>query len=253
MPNTPYVWLESKQDPLASQLVTIGGNLASQGATFGLSVANIAYWQKGAAVNDYLQTQLIPAVRDFSGAATTARDEFQLDKLIVLFLIPSFIPPPMPPLVQTAIDEMVRAQTGTALPGDRPLQTDFLDWCDHQFQTMKLVGGLSESAAKALGFLVPASAPPIPPAQMQPRITSIDTEANGKTTVKVLRGHAKMIHCRVALDSGQIFEKTLANSEFKFDLPTDRVHNFSAMAIYADNNGEDFGQWSDPKSDTSEQ
>ena len=238
MPNTPYVWMESKQDALANQLVTIGSNLAVSGANYGLSAAQIAQWQKGAAVNAYLQTQLIPAIRDFSGAATAARDELQLDKTVETFIVPVFNAPPMPPLVQSAISD--------------PLQTDFLEWCDKMFQTMKLSGGLTDSAAKGLGFLVTEAAPPIPPSQLQPRITAIDTEANGKTTVKVSRGGQPMIHCRVTLDSGQVFEKTLANSQFLFDLPTDRVHGFSAMAIYADRNGNDVGQWSDPKSDSSE-
>ena len=241
MSNGHFVWLESKQDAIASQLVTIGDNLFAQSEDgtkniYGVSPAEIATWRQGAAMNDYLQSRLIPAVRDYSGGLTAARDELQIDNTIAPFAMPPFnVPAPPAPIA-----------------GAQPLDTDFLDWVDKRYQSMKL-NGLSDSAAKALGFLVPATDVSAPnPATMQPRVTSILTEASGHTTVSVERKSQPQIHFRLTIDTGEILNKTLPNSKAIFVLPVDRVHGFEATAIYADKNGDDYGQWSDAKSDSSE-
>jgi len=70
--------------------------------------------------------------------------------------------------------------------------------------------------------------------------------------LSVERQSQPQIHFRLALDTGETMNKTLPNSKASFVLPTDRVHGFEATAIYADKNGDDYGQWSDAKSDTSE-
>ena len=96
-----FVWLESKQDAIASQLVTIGDNLFAQSDDgtkniYGITPAEIATWRQGAAINGYLQLRLIPAVRDYSGGLTAARDELQLDQSVVPFVIPPFSAPAPP-------------------------------------------------------------------------------------------------------------------------------------------------------------
>lgn len=230
-----FVWTHTKQEELAPQLVTIATNLQTQGAGFGLSAADTTTWLYGARVNFWLQTQLIPALRDFSVSATAARDELQLDKTVVDFPFPNMTLPPKP----------------APVAGAAPLQTDFLDWANKSYSAMR-TAGLTDSQAIALGFLVPPPAPPIPVADLKPRIVSIDTQAGGKCVVTSSRDGQKMVHVKITLDTGVAMEKTLANSQFTFILPTDRVHSFDAMAIYADKNGEDLGQWSDVKSDTSE-
>ena len=236
-----FVWLESKQDAIATQLVTIGDNLFAQSEdgtkdVYGLAPSDVATWRQGAAMNAYLQLRLIPAIRDYSGGITAARDELQIDKTIAPFSVPPFNPatPPEP------------------LPGAQPLDTDFLDWADKRYQNMKLSGGLTDAQAKTLGFLVPVAATPPNPATMQPRVTSISTEAGGHVTLSVERQSQPQIHFRLTLDTGEVMNKTLPNSKASFVLPLDRVHGFEATAIYADRNGDDFGQWSDAKSDSSE-
>lgn len=230
-----FTWTHTKQEELAPQLVTIAGNLQTQGAAFGLSAADAATWLQGARVNFWLQTQLIPALRDFSVAATAARDELQLDKVVADFPFPDLTLPPKP----------------APVAGAAPLQTDFLDWANKSYQAMR-TAGLSDSQAIALGFLVPPPTQATPVGDLKPRVTSIDTQAGGKCVVTSSRDGQKMVHCRLLLDTGEKMDKVLANSQFTFTLPTDRVHHFEAMAIYADKNGEDLGQWSDVKSDTSE-
>ncbi len=239
--NGHFVWLESKQDAIASQIVTVGDNLFAQSEkgtkpVYGVSPAEVATWRNGAAMNAYLQQWLIPAVRDYSGGLTAARDELQIDKTVAPFVVPPFNPPAPP----------------TPLAGAAPLDTDFLDWCDKRYQNMRLSGGLTDAAAKALGFLVPDEQSAPNPATMQPRVTSILTEAAGHTTVSVERQSQPQIHFRLTLDSGEVMNKTLPNSKASFVLPTDRVHHFEATAIYADRNGDDYGQWSDAKGETSE-
>ncbi len=229
-----FTWAKPKQDELAAQLVTLSGNLKTQGAGFGLSPADIATWQNGAAFNFWLQTKLIPALRDFSVAATSARDELQLDKEIVPFAVPNFTLPVAPTLVAGA-----------------PLQTDFLDWANKSYGAMR-TAGLTDSQALALGFLVPPPSVATPVSDLKPRVASIDTQASGKVVVTCSRDNQKMVHCRLVLDTDVVMEKVLANSQFTFVLPTDRVHHFEVTAIYADKNGEDIGQWSDVKAETSE-
>ena len=244
MSNGHFVWLESKQDALAPQLVSIGQNLGApdapgsaqtQGEKYGLSPAEIATWQNGAAMNFYLQVQLISAARDYASALTAARDELQIDKTSADFALPQFNPPAPP----------------APVAGSVTLQTNFLDWADKIYQRLKL-NGLSDAAAKSLGFLVPDTVGAPNPAQMQTRITSIATEPAGHTTISAERKSQPQIHFRVVLDTGQSFDKVLPNSKATFELPTDRVHGFEARAIFADRNGDDFGQWSDARSDSSE-
>ena len=174
-------------------------------------------------------------MRDYSGALTAARDELQIDKTSETFALPQFNAPAPP----------------APFAGAEPLQTDFLDYADKLYQKMRLQG-LSDAAAKSLGFLVPSTEAAPNPGTMQPRVTSILTEASGHVTVGAERQSQPQIHFRLTLDSGEVFDKTLPNSKASFMLPTDRVHHFEAMAIYADRNGDDFGQWSDAKGDTSE-
>lgn len=241
MANGHFVWLESKQDAIASQLVTIGDNLFAQSESgtqeiYGLTSADIAMWRQGAAMNAYLQLKLIPAIRDYSNGVTAARDELQIDKTVAPFSFAPFnAPAPPAPIV-----------------GTPTLDTDFLDWCDKRYQNMKLSGGLTDAQAKTLGFLVPESVSPPNPATMQPRVMSILTEAGGRVTVSVERQSQPQIHFRLSLDSGEVFDKTLPNSKASFVLPTDRVHGFGATAIYSDKNGDDYGVWSEAKSDSSE-
>lgn len=248
MASSPLTWLEAKQDPRANQLVKIGAALT---ASFGVTPDDIAYWNKGAAVNDYLQSALIPAIRDFAPASTAARDELQIDKTIVPFALPAFVPPPMPPLVQSAVEEMARAQSGASHAGDVPLRTDFLEWCDTLYKKMRL-NGLSDSLAQNLGFLVPPAPVAATPSDLKPRILSLDTQPAGETRVTTSRDDQKMVHVQITLDTGAVLDKTLPNTRFVFMLPTDRAHSLEARARYADKDGNDIGQWSDIKTDSSE-
>lgn len=233
MPNSPFVWLEGTQDARAIQLVKIGNTLSTD---FGVAASDIAYWKHGAALNLWLQSQVIPAIRDFSTSATASRDELQLDKTIAAYVPPTLVLPPMPV-----------APTGVVM------QTDFLDWCDKLYQKMKLAG-LDAAAAKNIGFLVPVAAAPLSPMALQPRITSIDTQPGGKVVVTTSRDNQKMVRVQLTLDTtpAQVLEKTLPNTRLEFALPVDRVHGFSARAIYCDKDGNDLGQWSDARSDSSQ-
>lgn len=67
------VWLEFKQDAIASQLVTIGHNLGNLGTQYGLTTSDAPTWQNEAAQNSYLQTVLIPSARLFGRAHGGAR------------------------------------------------------------------------------------------------------------------------------------------------------------------------------------
>jgi hypothetical protein len=231
MPNSPFVWLEGTQDARAIQLVKIGNTLPTD---FGVAAGDIAYWKHGAALNMWLQSQIIPAIRDFSTSATASRDELQLDKTIAAYVPPTLILPPAPV-----------APTGVTM------QTDFLEWCDTLYQKMKL-DGLDASAAKNIGFLVPIAAAPTSPMALQPRITSIDTQPGGKVVVTTSRDNQKMVRAQLTLDTAQVLEKTLPNTRLEFALPVDRVHGFTARAIYTDKDGNDIGQWSDVRSDSSQ-
>ena len=235
MSYSPLVWLEGKLDSMAAQLVAIGNALDAQGADYGLTPEEIDQWHNGAAMNNYLQIQLTSAVRDYSSALTNLRGELQFDKTPREFVLTPFSPP-APPTMRAA----------------PPLQTDFCDFCNALYKRMKLTGGLTDSVAKSMGFLVPATdvAPPNP-ATMKPRVSSLMAEAGGKVTVTVERQNQPQIHFRLTLDSGEVLDKTLPNSKASFTLPVDRVHRFDAIAIYSDRNGDDYGQWSDAKSDTS--
>ena len=96
-----------------------------------------------------------------------------------------------------------------------------------------------------------APAPPLP-GTLQPRITLIDTQPGGKVVVTTSRDNQKMVHVQLTLDTEQILEKTLPNTRLEFQLPIDRVHGFTARAIYTDKDGNDLGQWSDVRSDSSQ-
>lgn len=216
---------------MALQLVKIGNTLPT---AFGVAASDIAYWKYGAALNLWLQSQVIPAIRDFSTSATASRDELQLDKTIADYVAPTLVLPPAP-----------AAPTGVVM------QTDFLEWCDNLYQRMKLAG-LDAAAAKNIGFLVPSTPAPPSPNALQPRITSIDTQPGGKVVVVTTRDNQKMVRVQITLDSGQVLEKTLPNTHLPFALPVDRVHGFSVKAMYADKDGNDLGQWSDARSDSSQ-
>ena len=234
MPNI-YGWLESKQDPMAQQLVTIAGNVKTQGAAYGLTPGQIATLEQGAAMNFYLEVTLIGAAHDYASALVKSRDELQLDKTVEAFALPQWNPPAPP----------------SPVAGAETLMTDFLDYFNARYGDMQR-NGLTAANAQAMGFLVPSTESAPNPATMKSRVTSILTESAGKTTIVGDRQNQKQIHFRVTLDSGQVFDKVLPNSRATFMLPTDRVHSFDAMVIYADSNGDDYGQWSDVKSDTSE-
>lgn len=228
-----FVWLEPQQDAMALQLVKIGNTLPT---SFGVTASDIAYWKYGAALNLWLQSQVIPAIRDFSTSATASRDELQLDKTIAAYVPPTLVLPPAP-----------AAPTGVVM------ETDFLEWCDNLYQRMKLAG-LDAAAAKNIGFLVPVAAAPPSPGTLQPRIISIDTQPGGKVVVVTTRDNQKMVRVQLTLDTTppQVLEKMLPNTRLPFDLPVDRVHGFSAKAIYCDKDGNDLGQWSDARSDSSQ-
>ena len=135
MPNSPFVWLEGKQDAMALQLVKIGDTLPTD---FGVAASDIAYWKHGAALNLWLQSQVIPAIRDFSTSATASRDELQIDKTIADYAPPTLVLPPAP-----------------VAPSGVVMQTNFLEWCDKLYQKMKL-DGLNAVAAKNIGFWCPS-------------------------------------------------------------------------------------------------
>ena len=103
--------------------------------------------------------------------------------------------------------------------------------------------GLTPAQAKLAGFDVP-EATATAQGNLQPRIVSNDTQPGGKTIVTTTRDGQTMVHCQITLDTGEVLNRTLANTKFTFTLPTDRVHGFTSRAIYADKNGEDIGQWS---------
>ncbi len=232
---TPYfTWTASKQDELAAQLVNIGENLPSLDSRIRSTPEEIAYWQFGAAMNNWLQTRANPSSHDLSTGLISSRDEFQLDKVIEEFVTPTYTLPPAP----------------IAPAGVGPLQTNFLDWCNRLYNAMQ-TRGLTPAQAKLAGFIVSETIS-TPQGDLQPRIVSIDTQPAGKTIVTTTRDGQTMVHCQLTLDTGEVLNKTLANTKFTFTVPTDRVHSLSARAIYADKNGEDIGQWSDAKSETSE-
>ncbi len=229
-----FIWMKGAQDALASQLVAIGGNLSGLDAKFGVTQGDVAYWQYGAAVNNWLQVSASPSAHALSTGLTTSRDELQLDKTVEAWVPPTYVLPAMP-----------------ALPaGVAPLQTDFLDWCNRLYLRMQS-NGLTPAQARLAGFDVPETTA-TPQGDLQPRIVSNDTQPAGKTIVTTTRDGQTMVHCQLTLDTGEVLDKTLATTKFTFTLPTDRVHAFSSRAIYADKNGEDIGQWSEAKSDTSE-
>ncbi len=232
---TPYfVWTDGKQDILAGQLVTIGGNLAALDPKFRPTPDEIAYWQYGAAMNSWLQTRAHPSAHDLSTGLNASRDELQLDKTVEEFVVPSYTLPPPP----------------VAPAGVGPLNTDFLSWCNRLYVKMQSQG-LTPAQAKLAGFVVPDTVA-TPQGELRPRVVSNDTQPAGKTIVTTTRDGQTMVHCQITLDTGEVLNKTLANTKFTFMLPTDRVHGFSSRAIYADKDGQDIGQWSEPKSDTSE-
>lgn len=229
-----FIWMKGAQDALASQLVTIGDQLSGLDPKFGVTSDDVAYWQYGAAVNNWLQVMASPSAHNLATGLTTSRDELQLDKTVEDWVAPTYALPAMP-----------------ALPaGVAPLQTDFLDWCNRLYVRMQ-TNGLTPAQAKLAGFDVPET-PATPPGELQPRIVSNDTQPAGKTIVTTTRDGQTMVHCQLTLDSGEVLDKTLATTKFTFMLPTDRVHAFTSRAIYADKNGEDIGQWSEAKPDTSE-
>ncbi len=232
MANVPYVWVEQMLDKRAAQLGRIGENLTP---AFGVTEEEVLYWRNGAAMNSYLQTQIIALIRDFSTAVTAARDELQLGKAVADFEAPT-MSLPAPPIL-----------TG----GAPPLQTDFLGWCDRLFQRMKL-NGLPPSEAKAIEFLVSGGAPTHRISDLKPRLISMFGTPGGKISVTTTRENQKMVHVQITLDTDVVLEKTLPGTRFSFEVPTDRPHILHVRACYTDAQGEDIGHWSDIKTATSE-
>ena len=230
MASIKYGWAYTEQNELSGQLVNIGTKLPEE---YGVTADKIAYWRYGAAVNQWLQMQANPAAHDLSMGLNGSRDELQLDKTVEVWQEPTFVMPPSP-----------------TAPADIVLMTNFVSWCNDLFRAMQRAG-LSDANAKLIGFLVP-DPQAVSDNDLQARVVSIDTLPGGKIVVTTTRDHQTMVHCEVTLDTGEVMNKTLATTKFTFMLPTDRVHAFTARAIYADGQGEDMGQWSEVRSETSE-
>lgn len=231
-----YSWAQTELDKLIPQLQNAGVQLGVVGTALGLTPAQIAYWQQGAAVLAYLQSGIL-ATRNFSTQFTQARDRLLIDKTPASFVLPTLNLPPQPALVQSAL-------------ADPDFVTDFLDWCD------KLVVGTIKPSpdypnyAQQLGFLTPP-APPAPDA-MQPTIRSFHDGPGGLVEFNVDRQNQAQVKVVVTLDDGKVIENRLPSAKIPLQLPTDRPHAFSAVATYCDKMGQEYGLPSQPFTGTSE-
>ncbi len=232
-----FPWAETELPKLIPQLGNIGVQLGTLGQGLGVPAAQIARWQGGAAVLEYLQSCIL-ATRSFSTSFTNARDSFLIDKTPVRFALPSLNLPPQSPAVQAAL-------------ADPNFLTDYLDFCDDVVEkSIKKSPNYTPQLGLQLGLLTPPA--PIPAEQRKPIINSFHDGPLGTGEFNVERGNQPLVKVTVTLDDGRIIENRLPSAKIPIEFPTDRPHAFSAVAVYCDKLGREYGLKSEPFRGTSQ-
>ena len=87
---------------------------------------------------------------------------------------------------------------------------------------------------------------------MQPKIKSFHDGPLGLVEFNVDRQNQPQIKVVVTLDDGKVFDNRLPSAKIPVELPSDRPHAFTAVAVYTDKMGKEYGLKSQPFSGTSE-